>query len=329
MVKIKDIGEHQLLDIIRPYCDQKKIGDDGAIIHVNKDKKLVVTTDILVENVHFSDNTTPPHSVGYRAASANLSDLAAMGATPIALTVGLCLKKDVDISWVESLYQGIQQCLEPFNISIVGGDITRSIVNTIAITALGQVDDKEVIYRNTAEVGDLIVITGVHGLARAGLEMLLYPEKYSHINLENKKKVICAHQYPQARLDVIKAIRNINCHSKITGMDSSDGLADAIIQICHSSHVGAIINRREIPISSVIKEITDEETALNWVLYGGEDFELVLCMSEETTQSLKLNLVTDCHIIGEITASSEIQLVDDENVYPKLLLNQRKTFQHF
>jgi thiamine-monophosphate kinase len=128
---------------------------------------------------------------------------------------------------------------------------------------------------------------------------------------------------------VIKLLQNLEPYPKITGMDSSDGLADAIMQMCQMSKVGATINRRKIPIPSAIKNITDDKTALNWVLYGGEDFELVLCMNRETAQSLKLNLGENCHIIGEISASSEIQLVDPENIYPKLLLNQRKTFQHF
>lgn len=329
MVKIEDIGEHQLLTIIRQYCDQEKIGDDGAILDVTIGKKLVITTDILVENVHFSDRTTPPHSIGYRAATANLSDLAAMGAMPIALTVGLSLRKDVEISWIESVYQGIQECLSKYNTQVVGGDITRSIVNTISITALGEVNQNEVIYRHTAKVGDLIVITGEHGLSKTGLEILLYPEKYGHVDEETRKKVIFAHQYPKPRLDAIKLLQNLKPYPQITGMDSSDGLADAIMQICQMSKVGATINRRKIPIPPVIKNITDHQTALNWVLYGGEDFELVLCMDGETAQFLKLKLGENCHIMGEISASSEIKLIDPENVYPKLLLNQRKTFQHF
>lgn len=254
MVKIEDIGEHQLLAIIRPYCDQEKIGDDGAILDVSLGKKLVITTDILVENVHFSDSTTPPHSIGYRATTANLSDLAAMGATPIALTIGLSLRKDVEISWIESLYQGIQQCLAKYNIKIVGGDITRSIVNTISITAVGEVSQNKAIYRHTAKVGDVILTTGFHGLAKAGLEILLYPEKYSHIDDETRKKVIFAHQYPQPRLDMIKHLKNLHPYPQITGMDSSDGLADAIIQICQMSNVGATINRQKLPIPLAIKK---------------------------------------------------------------------------
>lgn len=331
-MKIKDIGEHQLLTIINQYCDQTKNGDDGAILDINKDKKLVVTTDILVENVHFSSQTTPPHAIGYRAMTANLSDIAAMGGTPKAITVGLSLKKDTPVSWVEALYKGMQQCLKPFDCNIIGGDLTSSIVNTIAITALGEVTENEAIYRHTAQVGDLILITGNHGLSRAGLEILLYPEKYLHVSQQTREKVIFAHQYPKPRLDIIKSLSSNQFQGKkgkITGMDSSDGLADAIIQICEQSKVGAIVHLRKIPLNSAILETTNFDTALDWALYGGEDFELVLCVNSAIAKKLTKKFPQECEIIGEITTPCEIQLVDDKNVYPRLLLNQKKTYQHF
>lgn len=328
-MQIKDIGEHQLLTIINQYCDRAKNGDDGAILDINKDKQLVVTTDVLVENVHFSHQTTPPHAIGYRAVTANISDIVAMGGIPKAITVGLSLRKDTLVSWVEELYQGMQECLNSIDCTIIGGDVTGSIVNTIAITALGEVREKDVIYRHTAQPGDLIMITGNHGLSRAGLEILLYPEKYCHICSETKEKVIFAHQYPKARLDLIKSLYDMKYKKRITGMDSSDGLADAIIQICQKSKVGAIVNLRKIPLDSAILEITNFDTALNWVLYGGEDFELVLSLDSEVAKTLQKKFPQECQIIGEITTSDEVQLVDEKNVYPKLLLSQKKTYQHF
>lgn len=328
-MQIKDIGEHQLLTIINQYCDRAKNGDDGAILDIHKEKKLVVTTDILVENVHFSSQTTPPHAIGYRAVTANLSDIAAMGGTPKAITVGLSLRKETEVSWVEAVYQGMQECLKPFDCTIIGGDVTSSIVNTIAITALGEVRETEAIYRHTAQVGDLIVITGNHGLSRAGLEILLYPEKYRHVNQQTREKVIFAHQYPQPPLDIIKSFSEMNYKTKITGMDSSDGLADAIIQICNKSNVGAIVNLRKITLDSAILEITNFDTALDWALYGGEDFKLVLCVKSDIAKKLTEKFPQECEIIGEITTPCEIQLVDDKNVYPRLLLSQKKAYQHF
>jgi len=328
-MQIKDIGEHQLLTIIYQYCDRTKNGDDGAILDIDKDKKLVVTTDILVENVHFSHQTTPPHAIGYRAVTANLSDIAAMGGTPKAITVGLSLRKDTEVSWVEGVYQGMEECLKPFDCNIIGGDVTSSIVNTIAITALGEVTETEAIYRHTAQIGDSIVITGTHGLSRAGLEILLYPEKYRHVSQQTREKVIFAHQYPKPRLDIIKSLLLHHSQGRITGMDSSDGLGDAIIQICEKSNVGAIVNLRKIPLDLAILEITNFDTALHWALYGGEDFELVLCIDSNIAKVLTEKFPQECEIIGKITTPCEIQLVDEKNVYPKLLLNQKKAYQHF
>ena len=343
MVRLKDIGEHELLQIINKYCDygvacdRHGKGDDAAILEFTANQNLVVTTDVLVENVHFSDRTTPPDSIGYRAVTANLSDIAAMGAMPLGITVGLSLKPNVEVNWVEQLYQGMHKCLNPYNISIIGGDITRSQVNTIAITALGQVKPNQVIYRHQAKVGDLILITGNHGLSRAGLELLLYPQKYSHISSEIKEKLVYSHQYPKPRLDVIKQLheylgkltRDQADQLIIAGMDSSDGLADTIIQICQQSQVGAKINLSQLQIAPEILEITNDDTAIEWMLYGGEDFELVLCLPQKIAQYLLKSLPDDCQVIGEINATQNIEIIDSTNNFFTLLLNQKKTFQHF
>lgn len=329
MVTIKDIGEQKLLDVISQYCDRTKNGDDGAVISPTKGKNMVVTTDVLVENVHFCDRTVTAHGVGYRAVSANLSDLAAMGAMAVGITVGLSLDGETALTWVEELYQGMKQCLDKHNVGIMGGDITRSSVNTIAITALGEVNPSEAIFRHQARVGDVILVTGYHGLSKAGLELLLNSHKYPYISLPHREKLIKAHQYPEARLDVIHTLQSLNLSRPIAGMDTSDGLADAIIQICQQSKVGAKCDRTNIPITEEIKLMTDRETALNWVLYGGEDFELVLCLPLDIAKDLQRLQGEECHIIGEITSNPEIELFDSKNPQFKLLLNQDKTFQHF
>ncbi len=329
-MQIKDIGEHQLLAIINQYCDQKINGDDGAIIPFIANNNLVVTTDILVENVHFSDRTTPPESIGYRGVTANLSDIAAMGGMPIGITVGLSLRSDTEVNWVEKLYQGMNKCLNPYEIAIIGGDITKSETNTISITALGKVSSSHSIYRHQAKVGDAILITGNHGLSRAGLEILLNPQEYRHISPHFQEKVIFAHQYPKPRLDVIKHIYEI-CPSgyRIAGMDSSDGLGDAIMQICQKSGVGARLDRASINVDEVIKEMIGEEKVFEWVLYGGEDFELVLCLEWELAENIQQRWGEECQIIGEITSDTKIQIIEQKKVYSQHFLNQKKTFQHF
>ena len=173
---IKDVGEQGLLRLIQPYCVPNTIGDDGAILHPPLGCELVVTTDVLVDGVHFSDRTTSPFDVGWRSVAANLSDLAAMGATPLGITVGLSLPPDLPVVWLEQLYAGMQACLQRYGTGIVGGDLTRSSIITVAITALGAVKADKIIARSTARVGDAIVVTGYHGNAHAGLQLLLDPK---------------------------------------------------------------------------------------------------------------------------------------------------------
>jgi thiamine-monophosphate kinase len=252
-----------------------------------------------------------------------------MGATPIAITVGLSLRQDVTLDWIETVYQGMKQCLDQFATPIIGGDITRSQTNTISITALGQVAPHQTILRHVAQPHDLIVITGKHGLAKAGLELLLNPNLYQSIASIIQNPLIKAHQYPQPRFDVINSLQKLNFLKPIAGMDSSDGLADAIMQICRFSQVGAKINLESIPIDKNILELTDSNTALDWCLYGGEDFELVLCLPPTLANQLLCDLKHEAFIIGEITKSTNIKISSTQSSNFQLLLHERKTYQHF
>ncbi|MGY6529802.1 MAG: thiamine-phosphate kinase [Cyanobacterium sp.] len=333
MELIKDLGEHELLRRLKKYCHPRLVGDDGAILDVSEGKQLVVTSDMLVENVHFSDRTTPPYMVGWRSVAANLSDLAAMGAYPLGITVALSLSPQTPWSWVESLYEGMKDCLDQFDTTIIGGDLTGGTVSAItkwrcaiAITALGEVNPPQKILRNTAKTGDIIVITGNHGLSRAGLEILLSEDKYQSIDEQSRQKLILAHQQPQPRLDLLPLLHE--CHP-ITGMDSSDGLADAIIQICQQSNRGARIYLDQIFIAPEILKITDAKTALKWTLFGGEDFELVLCLSPEKAQQLINNGITQIKRIGEITEEKKVILINNNNPDSEVLLDVNEIFNHF
>jgi thiamine-monophosphate kinase len=338
-VQIKDLGERGLLKLIKPYCLPNSIGDDGAILHPPAGFELVVTTDVLVDGVHFSDRTTSPFDVGWRAVAANLSDLAAMGAVPLGITVGLSLPPQLPVVWLEQLYAGMQACLERYGTGIVGGDLTRSSIITVAITALGAVKPDRIIARSTARVDDSILVTGDHGDSHAGLELLLDPELGRDVSrfkdaadLEiHRQKLIIAHQRPQPRLDILPILddlRGNTCESfTIAGMDSSDGLADAIDQICRSSGVGAILTRSSLPLSPSLSQIFPD-TAVKSALYGGEDFELVLSLP--TTFALALVAKIDgAAIIGKITRSTDLVLVDDTGRYPTIELDRQSSFQHF
>ncbi|MEH1941929.1 MAG: thiamine-phosphate kinase [Nostoc sp.] len=330
--QVKDIGEQGLLERLQRFCPPEMIGDDAAVLETAPGQSLVVTTDVLVDGVHFSNLTTSPEDAGWRAAAANLSDLAAMGASPLGITVGLGLPGELRVSWVERLYQGMTECLQKYNTSIVGGDVVRSPVTTLAITAFGQVYPHRIIRRSAAVVGDAIVVTGVHGASHAGLELLLHPELEQNLKDAERTALIHAHQRPQPRLDVLPILWKIltpNSQLPIAGMDSSDGLADAIIQICRASGVGAVLERRQISLPAAFDLWLTPEQALEYALYGGEDFELVLCLPQELASTLVQHLGQGAAIAGRITAGSTVILHDEQKKFPDQVLNLSQGFQHF
>ena len=320
---VQDIGEQGLLKRVQSFCPSTVVGDDAAVLPTTPGMLLVVTSDVLVDRVHFSDQTTPPKSVGWRSAAANLSDLAAMGASPLGITVGLGLPGEVLVSWVEDLYRGITDCLQKYGTVIVGGDLCRSPTITVAITAFGQVDPARVVRRATAQPGDAILVTGFHGSSRAGLELLLHPELGQELSQDDRASLIQAHQHPNPRLDILPLLPE----TRIAGMDSSDGLADAIVQICRASGVGARLDRHKIPIHSALKRWSPEK-AMNWALYGGEDFELVLCLPQDAAQILVEQIETAANI-GTITSDSDIRVIDFTRETSDEILTLEQGFQHF
>jgi thiamine-monophosphate kinase len=331
-MKVQDIGEQGLLKIIQSFCPPEIIGDDGAVLVTEPEKSLVVTTDVLVDNIHFSENTTSPQDVGWRAVAANLSDLAAMGATPLGITVGLGLPGFTPVEWVEKLYQGMGECLKKYNSRIVGGDVVRSPITTISITAFGQVYPHQIIYRHTAKVGDAIVVTGVHGASCAGLELLLHPESGDNLSQHHKQTLIQAHQRPKPRLDVLPILWDIiSKESSIctSGMDSSDGLADAVLQICRASQVGAILEWQNIPTPEIFSSYLSSTQALEYTLYGGEDFELVLCLPPKLAKVLVHKLGKNSAIIGTVTPNLDVILQDQNRKIPDQVLRLNQGFQHF
>lgn len=330
---IRDIGEQGVLKRLQRFCPSDIVGDDAAIMpNPEPGQLLVVTTDVLVDGIHFSDRTTSAEDVGWRAVAANLSDLAAMGSSPLGITVGLSLPGDVAVSWVERLYQGMSECLQPYNTPIVGGDVCQSPVITVSITAFGQVLQERVMRRSNAKVGDAIVVTGVHGASRVGLELLLNPEFGKDLSEKERSRLIQAHQRPKPRLDILPQLWEILASQSpisLTAMDSSDGLADAIAQICRASGVGAVVERDAIPIPSVLPQLVSPEQVWDWVLYGGEDFELVLCLSEPLAQVFVEKFAAGSAIIGSITSGRSVCLRDSTGKYADELLTLSRGFQHF
>ncbi|MGR3274970.1 thiamine-phosphate kinase [Acaryochloris marina NIES-2412] len=326
---VAELGEQQLLQRLYRFCEPSMVGDDAAVLTPRSGHHLVVTTDMLVDGIHFSDRTTSPADVGWRSAAANLSDIAAMGASPLGLTISLGLPGTLPVSWLDQFYQGVADCLNTYGTAIIGGDLSRSPVITVSMTALGEVLPQEEILRSTAQPGDAIVVTGIHGAARAGLELLLHPDWGQTLSLTERLELQKAHQRPQPRLDVIQALQHFTPVPRATGMDSSDGLADAVLQICRASGVGAEIQQTQISIPDSFKnsQVLTSEQALEWALYGGEDFELVLCLPLSSAQKLVEKLDSTAVILGQIIAGNDIKLIRKDGT--KYFLDLQKGYQHF
>ena len=335
---IRSVGEQGLLKIFQQYCSDV-VGDDAAPMGATlPEHQMVVTTDMLIDGVHFSDRTTSAADVGWRAAAVNLSDLAAMGAKPWGLVMSVGLPPDTEIAWIEGVYQGFAECLRTYGTELVGGDTVRSPIRTFSVTAFGQVPKNQLIQRHTARVGDAIVVTGLHGLSKAGLELLFQPELKEKLlsPLKIRDRLLAGeelieaihqcHQRPLPRFDAIAILRKILKENNqlgempISGMDSSDGLADAIAQICRCSHVGAKIYWRSLPISRAVRTLAGDR-ALDWVLYGGEDFELVVYMPFDIAEQFVWQL-SGAAIIGKIVAGNQIDGITDRK-------EKRSDFQHF
>lgn len=335
---IADLGELTLIERLKPYCADGSIGDDAALLQPSLDHKLVITTDMLTENVHFSGRTTPPYSVGWRAAAANLADLAAMGATPLGVTVGLGLPGHTRLTWVEELYRGMTDCLSAYGGAIIGGDLCRSMQRTVSITAMGEVRPEQAIRRNSATPGMTVVVTGPHGGSRAGLALLLDELDLSASEdaitpINHAKSWIKAHQMPKPRFDALKDLRRIietettaSAYPTVTGMDSSDGLANALLQISSSSKVGMDIVRSDIPLPPGLRAAVGPETAMKWALYGGEDFELVLCLPPAIAKEFTMTRFG--RAIGTTTNTGIVNLLESETSHLGSPLTHQ-SYQHF
>ncbi|MEM6503615.1 MAG: thiamine-phosphate kinase [Cyanobacteria bacterium P01_C01_bin.89] len=342
---LANLGEQTTLKRLQKFCPQDVIGDDGAAIpwrspslchpespsvsDNHSDDYLVVTTDVLVDGVHFSDRTTPPHSVGWRGAAANLSDLAAMGAEPVGLTVGLALPGNTQWRWIDELYRGLKDCGDAHSAPIIGGDLCRSPVATLSITALGRSPRSHLIQRSALQPGDYLVATGVHGASRAGLELLLHPEAGANLSRALQGAWVRAHQYPQPRLDWLPMVRNAN--RAIAGMDSSDGLGDAVVQLAQASGCGVELWMDSLPMPEGLRDWAGSDKAREWMFYGGEDFELVLGGSAALIEQLtnQLDDGRSYFVMGRAVEGEGVKLLDRKGGRAIAKLSLSQGFQHF
>jgi thiamine-monophosphate kinase len=295
------------------------IGDDAAVIDP-KDQHMVVSTDMLVEGIHFDIQYTPLKHLGYKAVVVNLSDIAAMNAIPKQITVSLAISSKYTLEAIEELYVGINAACKNFQVDLIGGDTTTSPAGlVISVTALGYANKEEIIYRNTAAINDLICVSGDLGGAYAGL-MILDREKRIFMEnnqvqpeLEGYDYVLECQLKPEPRLDIIRALKEAGI--KPTSMiDISDGLSSELIHICKASGTGCRIMTDKLPIAQETLNVADELSLPHFTLAlnGGEDYELLFTLSQNDYN--KLMKVSDISVIGFITeATSGYQVVDSEN----------------
>ena len=282
-MRLHDLGEWELLQRLAAFAPPGQFEDDAALLSEQSGRQLVVNTDVLVEGVHFSDATMGAVDLGWRAAAANLSDLAAMGCSSVVgLTVALVTPADTTWDWVEGVYQGLTAALNHYGGVVLGGDCSSGSERLLSITALGHLAPQGgAIRRGDGRPGDWLVSSGPHGLSRLGLALLLHqlePSAAAQLSPELQERSIQAHRRPQPRLDASDTLRRCQPPDqpwRVGGTDSSDGLAAAVRAIAAASRCAAALEHDQLPLDPELAQLPLGE---RWCLGGGEDFELVLAL---------------------------------------------------
>ncbi|HEY0055576.1 MAG TPA: thiamine-phosphate kinase [Pedobacter sp.] len=312
---ISNLGEFGLIDHLTKSIKLtqsstiKGAGDDAAVLDFSG-KKMLVSTDLLLEGIHFDLAYTPLKHLGYKAVQVNLSDIYAMNGMASQITVSLGLSSKFPIEAVEELYSGILLACDKYKIDLVGGDTSASKQGlVISVTSIGYADDTDICYRNTANEGDLICVSGDLGAAYLGLQ-LLEREKLIYLenpqiqpDLEGKDYIIERQLKPEARRDIIEILKELEI--KPTAMiDVSDGLSSEVIHICKQSEMGCNIYEDKLPIDPMTYETAREFNLDPTVcaLSGGEDYELLFTVPQSAFEKIKNN--PDISIIGHITEKS-------------------------
>lgn len=299
---ISDLGEFGLIDHltknfkIKQSSTVKGIGDDAAVLNF-ENKKIVVTTDLLVEGVHFDLSYVPLKHLGYKAIIVNLSDVYAMNAKATQVTVSIAVSNRFPLEALEDLYAGIETAAGIYNIDVIGGDTTSSTTGLlISVTAIGEVDADDEVYRNGANPNDLLVVTGDLGAAYMGLQVLEREKEVYKVNPNNQPDlepytyIVERQLKPEARKDIRKLFQELNV--KPTAMiDVSDGLSSEIMHLCKHSDVGCDLYEAKIPLDpqviSVCEEFNIDSTTV--ALNGGEDYELLFTVSQNDFLKIKGN----------------------------------------
>ncbi len=313
---LDQLGEFGLIDhltkdfTISQKSTIKGIGDDAAILDY-KDKKTAISTDLLVEGVHFDLAYMPLKHLGYKAAMVNLSDIYSMNAVATQLTVSVAVSNRFPLEALEELYAGIELATKSYNVDLIGGDTTSSKTGLlISITALGAVAEKDITYRSGAKPNDLLVVSGDLGGAYMGLQVLERENEVFKVNpnsqpdLEPYSYIIERQLKPEARKDVVEILEKLEV--KPTSMiDISDGLSSEILHLCKESSVGCDLYEDKIPLDPTViaacEEFKMDSTLV--ALSGGEDYELLFTIDQKDFDKIKGN--PNLTVIGHMTDKSQ------------------------
>ena len=326
---LSKLGEFGLINHLSKDFELKNetsifgIGDDCAVIDVGHHFQLL-TTDMLIEGVHFDLTYTPLKHLGYKSVVVNLSDIYAMNGLPRQITVSIALSNRFPLEAVEELYEGIRLACTAYNVDLVGGDTTSSTSGLfLSITAVGEVAKDKIVYRSGAKEHDLIVVSGDLGSAYLGLQLLNRENQVFESNpqmqpdLQNKDYILQRQLKPEARKDVIDLFKSKEI-IPTSMIDISDGLSSELLHLCANSKVGCAIYEQKLPIDYMAISTAEEFniSAATCALNGGEDYELLFTISQSHYDAIKDN--RDLTIIGHITdvTLGSVLVTEDENHQP-------------
>ena len=310
------LGEFGLIDHLTKNFDCqhtstiKGIGDDAAVLFFD-DQKTVVSTDLLIEGIHFDLSYMPLKHLGYKAVIVNLSDIYAMNAEATQITVSIAVSNRFPLEALEELYAGIELATKTYGIDLIGGDTTSSKTGLlISITALGKAKEEELSYRNGAKPNDLLVVSGDLGGAYMGLQVLEREKAVFKVNPNNQPDldpyayIVERQLKPEARKDIITLLKQLKVHPTAM-IDISDGLSSEVLHLCKNSQVGCNLYEDKIPLDptviSACEEFKMDSTMI--ALSGGEDYELLFTIGQDDFDQIKGN--PNLTVIGHMTDQSE------------------------
>jgi thiamine-monophosphate kinase len=316
-MRLGELGEFALIARLqsrlqgtpRPHviCD---IGDDCAVLRPAAGMDVLLTTDTQEEGVHFRRDWASPEDIGWRCLAVNVSDIAAMGGSPLGAVVALSLPATLDVAFLEALYDGMHAVARRYDCPVIGGNISqRADTLSVTITVAGQVPCGQSVYRSGAQVGDEIWVTGDLGGAKAGLEVLSHPQAVVGLHTA---AVLSRYRRPQPRLYEAQFLRQ---HARLHSLlDISDGLSSDLRHVCEASGVGAELQATAIPISEDVRQIAQalQVEPLQFALHGGEDFELCLTAPPGSIGGIQAAFTQQFHCalvrVGTIQPGHAVQL---------------------